>query len=99
MENLHLNTMSKVEVSSQAFDITRTLISSQTIYDNLNSFFPDSLFLDRQLKILGCSRSIQQTLGYPIEEIYGKSVSCLDGSGTFEGILKGRLMAGFFPNE
>src|SRR6187401_1410929 len=81
------------------FDITRTLVSNDFIYNIIGSLFPDSVFLNSNFKIMSLSTNIQQSLGYAYEEICGKSISCLESSGELETIFRTRLQAGYFTGE
>jgi light-regulated signal transduction histidine kinase (bacteriophytochrome) len=80
-------------------DITRTLISTEFIQKNIHSLFPDSLFLDKDFKILGLSDNICHTLGFQNEELRGKSVAFLEKSGNLVETLRTRLQAGYFNDE
>jgi hypothetical protein len=84
---------------SQGFkniDITRTLISNDYIHAHLTSLFPESLFLDSSLKIIGVSQQIQHCLGFAGEQLNGKSISIIDDSGSLESVLTEQLQNGYF---
>jgi hypothetical protein len=80
-------------------DITRKLISRDYVYNNIYSLFPDSLFLDKDFRIIGLSVNIQRTLGYSIKEIEGKSISHIESSGHFEDVLRQQLQNGYFNDK
>jgi hypothetical protein len=84
---------------SQGFkniDITRTLISNDYIHAHLTSLFPESLFLDSSLRIIGVSQQIQHCLGFTGEQLNGKSISIIDDSGSLESVLTEQLKNGYF---
>jgi hypothetical protein len=80
-------------------DITGRIISSDYVINNIYSLFPESVFLNSDLTILGLSVNISHELGYGVEELKGKSVSCLEESGRLSHILLYRLRSGVFNNE
>jgi hypothetical protein len=80
-------------------DITGRLISSDYVINNIYSLFPESVFLNSDLTILGLSVNISHELGYGVEELKGRSVSCLEASGQLSDILIERLRSGVFNNE
>jgi light-regulated signal transduction histidine kinase (bacteriophytochrome) len=84
---------------SDSFDITRKIISSEFIQNNIYSLFPDSLFLDKDFNILGLSENIYRHLGFQAEELRGKSVSILENSGHLADALRVRLQNGYFNDE
>jgi light-regulated signal transduction histidine kinase (bacteriophytochrome) len=86
-------------MSEGAFDITRTIISSDFIQNNIFSLFPDSLFLDKDFNILGVSDNICTSLGYQREQLRNKSVAYLEPSGNFADMLRALLQKGYFNNE
>jgi signal transduction histidine kinase len=80
-------------------DITRTLISEDFVLANIYSLFPDSIFLDKEFRIVGMSQNICTQLGYTNEMITGKSVSALGKDGSLEQLIRARLQKGYFNNE
>jgi light-regulated signal transduction histidine kinase (bacteriophytochrome) len=80
-------------------DITRTLISNDFILANIYSLFPDSIFLNKEFKILGMSNNICAHLGYTNEMLSGKSLSVLQVDGNLEQLVRERLQMGYFNNE
>lgn len=80
-------------------DITGRLISSDYVINNIYSLFPESVFLNSDFTILGLSINISHDLGYGVEELKGKSVSCLEESGKLASILNDRLRGGVFNDE
>jgi hypothetical protein len=77
-------------------DITRTLISSDYVHSHLTSLFPESIFLDLDFKIMGVSQQVLRSLGFTGDELQGEEISIIDGTGTFENILREQLNNGFF---
>jgi hypothetical protein len=80
-------------------DITGRIISSDYVINNIYSLFPESVFLNSDFTILGLSVNISHELGYGVEELKGKSVSCLEASGQLSDLLLDRLHSGVFNNE
>jgi hypothetical protein len=80
-------------------DITRNIISSEFIQNNICSIFPDSMFLDKDFIILGLSDNISHRLGYQNEMLKGKSVGFLEKSGHLVEALRTRLQNGYFTDE
>jgi hypothetical protein len=80
-------------------DITATLISSDYILNNIYSLFPESVFLDSDFTIKGMSAHVSHELGYDVEELNGRSISCLEKSGSLSAVLKKLLTSGVFNNE
>jgi PAS domain S-box-containing protein len=80
-------------------DITRTIISREFIQNNIYALFPESLFLDKDFKILGVSDNILHGLGYQHEELRGKSVAFLEESGDLVKTLRTFLQRGYFNQE
>jgi hypothetical protein len=94
-----INFNSSFVMNDKPFDITRTLISSDFIAENIHALFPDSLFLDKDFKILGLSSNICQHLGYHNDALRGKSVSFFKPGGQLEQDLRDRLRKGYFNDE
>jgi hypothetical protein len=80
-------------------DITGRLISSDYVINNIYFLFPDSVFLNSDFTILGLSVNISHELGYGVEELKGKPVSCLEASGQLCDTLSQRLRSGVFNDE
>jgi signal transduction histidine kinase len=80
-------------------DITRMLIPDNFILANIFSFFPDSIFLDKDFRIVGLSNNICVQLGYTSEMLSGKSLSLLAVDGDLEQLIRERLKMGYFNNE
>ena len=83
---------------NQPEDITRKIISSSYISDNLHNFFPDSVFLDRDYNIVAITPEIGLRWGYRPDDLKGKSLSILCNTDLLAW-LSGRLVPGFFVNE
>jgi light-regulated signal transduction histidine kinase (bacteriophytochrome) len=86
-------------MTMHAHDITRTLISADFILANIYSLFPDSIFLNKEFKIVGMSHNICAHLGYTNEMVSGKSVSVLSIDGNLEQLIRAQLQMGYFNNE
>jgi hypothetical protein len=80
-------------------DITGRVITSDYVINNIYSLFPESVFLNSDFTILGLSINISHELGYGVEELKGKSVSCLEESGYLSDVLNNRLRGGVFNHE
>ncbi len=80
-------------------DITGQLISSDYILDNINSLFPESIFLASDLRILGLSLTISHELGFTADELKGRPVAFLGASDDFAAILAKGLRHGVFNDE
>jgi hypothetical protein len=80
-------------------DITGRLISSDYVFNNIYSLFPESVFLNSDFTIFGMSINISNELGYNVEELKGKPVSYLEKSGQMSDLLTQRLRSGVFNNE
>src|SRR5688500_11701006 len=79
-------------------DITRKIISPAYISENLHNFFPDSIFLDRDYKIVAVSAGIALQLGYRPDDIIGQSLAILRNKDLLRWISRS-LVPGFFVNE
>lgn len=86
------------ERPNQSDDITRKIISSSYISENLHNFFPDSVFLDRNYNIIAISTEISLRFGYLSDELQGKSLSVLRDADLLSW-LSSRLVSGLFANE
>jgi light-regulated signal transduction histidine kinase (bacteriophytochrome) len=80
-------------------DITRTLISSDFIYANIYALFPDSIFLDKDFKIVGMSNNIALALGYNNQVLSGKPLSAIQVEGNLEQSIRDFLRSGYFNNQ
>jgi hypothetical protein len=86
-------------MTQPALDITKTIISTEYIVNNIYSLFPDSVFLDKDFQIIGISWNVSHSLGYNIDELNGKSISMLNEGGHFEMTLRNLLKKGYFNDE
>jgi signal transduction histidine kinase len=79
-------------------DITRMVISSAFVVENLHNFFPDSIILDTHFRIVAVSREVLFYLGYRHDQLSGRSISVLS-TDDFATILQEKLKAGYFVKE
>ena len=77
-------------------DITRTIISTNTIQHNLTSIFTDSIILKDNFEIAALSDSIADLVGYSHEELIGKPIDFLAHGSPIVSMLKDELLRGFF---
>lgn len=86
-------------MTSHTHDITRTIISEDFIQANIYALFPDSVFLNKEFKIVGMSENICAQLGYTNAILSGKSLSVLQAEGDLELLIRERLRKGYFNSE
>jgi signal transduction histidine kinase len=79
-------------------DITKRIISSAFVSQNVPNFFPDSIFLDRMYNIVAISGELCLRLGYRPNELTGRSLSALRDADLLPW-LSSRLVPGYFVNE
>lgn len=77
-------------------DITRHVISSEAVRDQISSLFPDSVIVDNKFQFISVSQNILNVLGYTLGEIYKKSICLLSHEVDLSATIERKLRAGYF---
>jgi nitrogen-specific signal transduction histidine kinase len=77
-------------------DITRTIISTNTIQHNLTSIFTDSIILKDNFEIAALSNGVADLVGYSHDELIEKPIDFLAHGSPIVYRLKDELQHGFF---
>ncbi|HEY0744307.1 MAG TPA: hypothetical protein VGD40_22725 [Chryseosolibacter sp.] len=80
-------------------DITRSVISNETIRQRIGAIFPDSLILDNKLRFVSISQNILEATGYTMDELRGHSLAIFSCIGNLHEEIKKRLRKGYFEEE
>lgn len=82
--------------SNVKIDITRSVISSDTMRRELSNIFTDSIILDHAYCLVSVSDKISSSLGYIDSDLIGRPISTLLAAQHEAGLLSERLQSGFF---
>jgi signal transduction histidine kinase len=80
-------------------DITRNVISSESIRQRIASIFPDSVILDNKFRFISISQNILEALGYTAEDLNGQPLSALAHCCNLQEDIEKRLLRGYFEQE
>ncbi len=80
-------------------DLTRTLISNDTIREQVGSIFPDALILTTHFTIVSVSQNIIDTLGYSRAELTHQPLDFLSRTWRLKKEIEQKLRAGYFDEE
>lgn len=80
-------------------DITRSVISSESIRQRISSIFPDSVVLDNQFRFVSVSLNILEATGYSMSDLRGNSLALFSTSNNLQEEIESRLRRGYFEEE